>query len=98
MAITKKFDAAVAVREYKTRTGETKKQWANVGAVLEFDDGGMCLMLEKWFNPAGVASEGGVRISFFEPKARDDQQPAPAPRPAPQAQAAADDFDSDIPF
>lgn len=77
MAAQKIYDAAVAVREYQTRDGQTKKQWVNVGAVLRYDDGGMSMILEKWFNPAGIAGDGGVRVSFFEPKQRDGQQSAP---------------------
>ena len=108
MATRKIYDAAVAVREYQTNSGETKKQWQNVGAVLQFDDGGMCLILDKHFNPAGIPGDGGVRVSFFEPRPRDGQagpQPAPPPAPAPQRQAsaaapapAAFDDDSEIPF
>lgn len=102
MAARKKYDAAVAVREYQTNSGETKKQWQTVGAVMEFDDGGMCLILDKHFNPAGIAGDGGVRINFFEPRPRDGQ-PAPQrqsdgrPAAAPAAMNN-DDFDSEIPF
>lgn len=102
MAAKKVYDAAVAVREYTARDGTQKKQWTNVGAVLAYDDGGMCLILEKWFNPAGVPGDGGVRISFFEPKPRDGSQPAPAPRqapaPNPHGDAGGTDFDDSIPF
>lgn len=102
MATRKIYDAAVAVREYTTRDGQQKKQWQNVGAVLQFDDGGMCMILEKWFNPAGIAGDGGVRISFFEPKPREglsDAPPVPAQRqtPRPVVDQPAD-YDDQIPF
>lgn len=101
MPTKKLYDAAVAVREYTTRDGTQKKQWANVGSVLQFEDGGLCLVLDKHFNPAGVPGEGGVRISFFTPRPRNDQ-PTPAPTTAPTqamrpAQTGAP-FDDDIPF
>lgn len=100
MAARKKYDAAVAVREYQTNSGETKKQWQTVGAVLEFDDGGLCLILDRHFNPAGIAGDGGVRINFFEPRPRDGQpaqQRKSDGRQAAQGPAPAS-FDDDIPF
>ena len=100
MAAQKIYDAAVATSEYQARDGSTKKNWVNVGAVLQFEDGGQCLILEKWFNPAGCAGDRGVRINFFTPKPRDGQggfqsaaPQAAAPKAAPEA-----DYIDDIPF
>lgn len=70
----KTHDLAVAIREYQTNSGETKKQWQNIGAVIEYDDGGKSLLIERWFNPAGIPGDGAVRISMFEPRPRDGQQ------------------------
>lgn len=97
MPTKKLYDAAVAVREYTTRDGTQKKQWANVGSVLQFEDGGLCLILDKHFNPAGVPGDGGVRISFFDPRPRDDP-PTPAPTPAPRSAQTVAPLADDIPF
>jgi hypothetical protein len=38
---------------------------------MQNDDGGMFLMLAKWFNPAGVAdgkSSESILVSMFEPR------------------------------
>jgi hypothetical protein len=67
MAAKKIKDAAVVVREYQDRNGQPKKQWSTVGSLIQFDDGGTVLMLDKSFNPAGVPGEA-CRISFFDPK------------------------------
>lgn len=101
MAAQKIYDAAVATSEYTARDGTQKKNWVKVGAVLQFEDGGQCLVLEKWFNPAGCAGDRAVRINFFTPKPSDGQggfaQAAPPPAAAkPGAQGVP--YDDDIPF
>lgn len=93
---TKKYDIAVAVSEYTNQAGEKKKRYQNVGAVIQGDNGPY-IMLERWFNPAGVINpdnRGNVILSLFEPKSQDGgntshQQSQPASAPA---------DDSDIPF
>ena len=63
------------------------KNWLNVGAVLEKDDGGRFIILERSFNPAGVPNpdnKSSLIISMFEPKQKDGDKPAPT--------------DGDIPF
>ena len=94
---TKKYDIAVAVSEYTNQAGEKKKRYQNVGAVIQGDNGPY-IMLERWFNPAGVINpdnRGNVILSLFEPKSQDSsgntshQQSQPASAPA---------DDSDIPF
>ena len=77
-------DAAVVVREYQDRNGQAKKQWATVGSLIQFDDGGTVLMLDKSFNPAGVPGDS-CRISFFDPK-------------APGASAPVKEVSEDLPF
>jgi len=74
----KVYDLAVKIGE---------KNWLNVGAVLEKEDGGRFIILERTFNPAGVPNpdnKSSLIISMFEPKSKDGDKPAPA--------------DSDIPF
>ena len=57
------------VYDLAVKLGE--KNWLNVGAVLEKDDGGRFIILERSFNPAGVPNpdnKSGLIISMFEPK------------------------------
>ena len=67
----KVYDLAVKIGE---------KNWLNVGAVLEKDDGGRFIILERSFNPAGVPNpdnKSSLIISLFEPKQIDGDKPAP---------------------
>ena len=90
---SKKYDVAVAVGEYTDKNGDKKKRYQNVGVVMQGDNGPYILM-ERWFNPAGVANpdnRGNLILSLFEPRENNGQQSS---APAPQAQAD----DPDIPF
>lgn len=67
----KVYDLAVKIGQYQAKDGATKNRYQNVGAAMQNDDGGMFLMLAKWFNPAGVQdtkSTESVLISMFEPR------------------------------
>jgi hypothetical protein len=67
------YDLAVRTSEYTNRSGEKKGKWLNVGAVMEKDDGGKFIFLERTFNPAGIANpdnRSNIIISMFEPKAK----------------------------
>lgn len=74
------FDLAVKTGEYQDRqTGQTKGRWQNVGAVIQGDDGGQFILLERWFNPAGIADpqgRGTTMISCFAPQQQGGQQQA----------------------
>ena len=87
----KKYDVVAAVGKYTDQSGQEKTRWQTVGAVLQTDKG-HCLLLEKWFNPAGLAEPDrpSVILSLFEPN--NDSQPR---RSAPPAD---DGFGDDIPF
>lgn len=72
MATTKLYDLAVKTGTY-TVNGETKNLFANVGAVMQGDNG-QFIMLNAHFNPAAIARKEGsesILISCFEPR----QQP-----------------------
>lgn len=85
----KVYDAVVTVGEYEDRkTGQTKKQYRTVGAVLQNDDGRMSLKLE--LIPA-VNFNGW--INFYEP--RDKEQ---KPQSSGQEASGGDPFSDDIPF
>ena len=66
------------VYDLAVKLGE--KNWLNVGAVLEKDDGGRFIILERSFNPAGVPNpdnKSSLIISMFEPKQKDGDKSAP---------------------
>ena len=72
MAVRKVKDLAVVTGTYQSN-GETKKRYANVGALMEGDNG-QFLMLNAHFNPAGVPRKDGsesILVSMFDPKDRD---------------------------
>lgn len=76
MAMTKVKDLVVKVREYQDAQGQKKAQWAPVGVLMRGDDGNEFLMLDRHFNPAGIANPDNrntVLISMFDPKPRDGQ-------------------------
>ena len=93
MAAKKIRDLAVKTGEYTDAQGNTKGRYQNVGSLMKTDDGGEFVILNRWFNPAGVPnpdSRDSVLVSCFKPRENNaQQQPAPAP---------AGDFDDSIPF
>ena len=64
MKTTKKFDAVAIVGEYQDATGQTKKRYQTVGAVLQKEDGSMALKLES----LPLSADWNGWINFFEPK------------------------------
>ena len=67
----KLYDLAVKTGEYTNAQGETKGRWLNVGRVMQDDNGGKFILLNRTFNPAGVEVQPGrdsVVLSLFEPK------------------------------
>lgn len=97
----KTHDLAVKLGTYTDRQGNEKGRWKNVGSVLETDDGGRVLLIDRTFSPAGVPNpenRDNVMISMFEPKDRDQQQAPPqqAPQQTRQPQGGFDD--RDVPF
>jgi len=72
MGAKKIYDLAVKVGSYESN-GETKGKYQTIGSVLQKDDGGKFILIEPWFNPAGVPHESdrSVMVSMFEPKPRD---------------------------
>jgi len=98
MSTRKAYDLAVVVGNYVDNTGAQKNQYQNIGVVLEKDDGGKFILLNRDFNPAGTpydASKGNtIMVSMFAPKPQDGQQETPRKGKSTAAQAANDD----IPF
>lgn len=97
MATQKIYDLAVVTGTYM-KDGQQRNRYQNVGAIMQKDDGGKFIMLERWFNPAGVPNpddRSSVLLSMFPPNGSNGAASAPATtapvRPAPPA-------DDDIPF
>lgn len=93
---SKKYDIAVAVGEYTDKNGDKKKRYQNVGVVMQGDNGPY-ILLERWFNPAGIVNadnRSNLILSLFEP--RDNQSGGQQSAPTASTQPASDD--SDIPF
>lgn len=85
-------DLAVVIGSYQ-KNGETKKKYRNIGVLMQADDGGQFLMIERSFNPAGVPFKEGsesILVSLYDPKSKDGATADPAPK-----QKANED---DIPF
>lgn len=107
--MAKRYDVVAVVGQYQDReTGQMKPQRKNVGAVVETNNGGLVLLLDKTFNPAGLAEadKPSIMLSLFEPRQKPSESHSrdnppnqgevykPAnPMPSPH-----DDLDDDIPF
>lgn len=94
-------DIAVKTGEYTDNQGNTKGRWQNVGSLMKGDDGGEFIVMNRWFNPAGVPNpdqRDSVLLSCFPLRDQDGGQPAPAPAPQPAPAPAAISVDDDIPF
>lgn len=72
----KTHDLVVKTGEYQ-QNGETKARWQNVGAVVKTEKGSV-LLLERWFNPAGITGDGNSEniLVRMMPADRDRQAPA----------------------
>lgn len=94
--MSKRYDVVAKVGEYQDRNGETKPRWKNVGAVITTDKG-HALLLDKTFNPAGLAEPGreSILLSLFEPK---EQGQGGQRTTQPQQSQANDNLEDDIPF
>ena len=85
------YDLAVKTGSYE-KDGQTKGRYQHVGKVMEDNDGGKFIIMNRTFNPAGVPNPEGrdtVIISCFTSK--------PFAPPA-QQPAAGQGMDDEIPF
>ena len=90
------YDICVKTGSYTNRDGETKNRYINVGAVIQGDNGPF-MLLERWFNPAGVDTDrDSVLLSLFKPDNKGGQG---APRQgAGGGGQGGGGIDDDIPF
>lgn len=70
----KTHDLVVKTGEYQSN-GETKARWQNVGAVVKTEKGSV-LLLERWFNPAGIIDTGSDNVLIRMMPADRERQPA----------------------
>jgi len=79
----KLYDLSVATGKYTDRTtGKEKNRWKTIGSVMQNEDGGKYLLIDRIFNPGGLPEtldkngnpRDSVIVSMYEPK---DQQAAP---------------------
>lgn len=91
MAATKVRDVVAKIGEYEDRnTGQKKGRYLNVGALMKNEDGSVFIILNRWFNPAGVPSDRDtIILNCFDPNREQVQQQAPA---------AGGGVDDEIPF
>ena len=96
MGARKIHDLAVVVGQYQ-KDGQTKNRYQNIGVMMETEQGGRFLLMDRSFNPAGVpydATRGNqIMVSLFDDSPRQGQQGGQR-NPA-QNNTAQDD---DIPF
>ena len=94
-------DLAVKTGSYTERNGQEKGRWQNIGSVLQLDDGGKVILLNRYFNPAGVPFKENsdvIMVSMFDPKEKDGNGGFVPASPAPVAAPAKVNYEDDIPF
>lgn len=98
-------NAVVKVGSYQDRnTGETKGSFKSVGSLMRNDDGTHFLILDRTFNPAGVADpqgRGSIIINLWDD--REDSTPggargAGAGQSGGQSGGGRSQLDDEIPF
>ncbi len=92
----KLYDLTVKTGSYTNSAGEEKGRYLNVGSIMEKDDGGRFILLNRTFNPAGVPNPDNresLILSMFAPKKKDGATPPSAPENGDNPFS-----DEDIPF
>ena len=94
--MTKKiYDLTVKTGEYTDHSGQTKGRYVNVGAMMERDDGGRYLFIDRTINFAGFPNpdnRDNVLVSMFE--IRDNSKPTNTQA----SQGTGNKGEEDIPF
>lgn len=92
-------DLAVVVGSYEDRDGNEKKRYANIGVMMQGDNGPF-ILLDRHFNPAGInGKDGKIVVSCFEPKERDQSGQRGGGAPQTKGRPSFDDdLNDDPPF
>lgn len=92
-------DLAVKTGTYTNNYGEEKGRYMNVGAVMEGDDGGMFIMLNRYIDYGMLPTKNGesLLISAFDPK-EPGQQRSSGNGSQGAARQPEDDLDDSVPF
>jgi hypothetical protein len=105
MAARKIKDIAVKTGEYQDNNGQTKGRYQNIGALMKNEDGSVFILLQRWFNPAGINSDREtILLSCFDLREQGEQQSSgggggQSARPGSnRQQSGAPAMDDDIPF
>lgn len=90
-------DLAVATGTYQDGYGQEKRRYMNCGVLMEGDDGGQFIMLNRFINYASLPNPKGgesLLISVFDLRERTsgDAQAAQGEQPATA------DLDDDVPY
>lgn len=75
--MNKLYDLAVKTGEYE-KDGQTKGRYLNIGAIMEKDDGGRFILLNRTFNPAGVPNpdnRDNLIVSMFGANKQNEPEP-----------------------
>jgi hypothetical protein len=102
-------DLAVATGTYRNSYNEEKRRYMNCGALMEGDEGGMFIMLNKYIDYGKIPSQGdSLLISVFDLKDRDQlggnnaaghqNQNGMGTRDDISRVQTRDDLDDDVPF
>ena len=78
-------DLTVKIGEYTGHDGQKKARWLNIGKVIQTDDGGEFMTINRHFNPAGVPNLDGrdtIAVSKFAITPKDQAPQAGVPAPA----------------
>lgn len=66
---------AVKLREYTDNQGRQKAQWQKIGSVMQTDQGGQFILLDRHINLAGLPFKEGstsVMVSLFDVEDKDN--------------------------
>jgi hypothetical protein len=61
------------IKDLAVKVGE--KNWVNIGCIIEKDDGGKFMLMNRTFNPAGVPNPENrdtLIVSMFDVKPKDE--------------------------
>lgn len=96
----KKYDLAVKIGSYTDREGKEKGKYLNIGVIIEKEDGGRFMIMNRTFNPAGVPNPENKDTFIVSMFSADRDSEPENDTPPQRAQNEPDNpfDDSEIPF